>query len=169
MRMSKIVMNSKTITSVSAIVLAMTFAGPAAAQTTIGGVEVSASDLPKVQEQCDRLTSGPAASLSTDSSNDSNNSSNSASGGTSGSGGASGSGGGSGDSGSGSASGGASAGGTGSGTGTGAGNEGDRSTEVGTLSGGGTALNLASITAEDCAAAGLSSGAANPDVTVTNP
>jgi hypothetical protein len=153
MKMSKIVMNSKVITSVSAFVLAMAFAGPVAAQTMIGGVEVSASDLPKVQEQCDRIAAGSATSLSTDSTNDSSNGNG------------------------GSASGGGTAsGGTASGTGTGAGSsgasatndgKGTTTTETGTLSGGATAINLASITAGDCAAAGLSSGAAIPAVPPT--
>jgi hypothetical protein len=143
MKMSKIVMNSKVITSVSAFVLAMAFAGPVAAQTMIGGVEVSASDLPKVQEQCDRIAAGSATSLSTDSTNDSSNGNGgSASGGGTASAGSSG----------------ASATNDGKGTTT---------TETGTLSGGATAINLASITAGDCVAAGLSSGAAIPAVPPT--
>ncbi|WP_354060284.1 hypothetical protein [Devosia sp. 2618] len=59
----------KSIASAIALTAAMTFSGAAFAQTTFNGVELSADELPKVQERCDQLnTAASTASVTENSS-----------------------------------------------------------------------------------------------------
>lgn len=48
-------MQVKTLFSVLAVATALSFAGPAFAETTLNGAVVSADDLPKVQARCNEL------------------------------------------------------------------------------------------------------------------
>lgn len=48
-------MQVKTLFSVMAVATALSFAGPAFAETTINGAVVSSNDLPKVQARCNEL------------------------------------------------------------------------------------------------------------------
>lgn len=59
-------MQVKTLFSVLAVATALSFAGPAFAETTINGAVVSADDLPKVQARCDEIANTATSSLSTD-------------------------------------------------------------------------------------------------------
>ena len=54
-------MQVKSIISVLAISMTMAVAGPAFAQTSINGTEISADDLPKVQERCNEITTASGA------------------------------------------------------------------------------------------------------------
>jgi hypothetical protein len=55
------IMQVKSIISVLAISMTMAVAGPAFAQTSINGTEISADDLPKVQERCNEITTASGA------------------------------------------------------------------------------------------------------------
>ena len=57
-------MQVKALFSVLAVATALSFAGPAFAETTINGAVVSADDLPKVQARCDELAGTADNSLS---------------------------------------------------------------------------------------------------------
>lgn len=60
-------MRVQTVISAVALSAAMTFSGAAFAQTSLGGVEVLAADLPAVQERCDALANAKATqSISSD-------------------------------------------------------------------------------------------------------
>ena len=59
---------TRTLISALALVSAMTFSGAAMAQTMVGGSEVSAEDLPKVQAACDTLAAKEGGSLATETS-----------------------------------------------------------------------------------------------------
>jgi uncharacterized low-complexity protein len=54
---------TRNLISAIALVSAMTLSGAAMAQTMVGGVEVSADDLPKVQSACDTLAAKEGGSL----------------------------------------------------------------------------------------------------------
>ena len=56
---------TRNLISALALVSAMTLSGAAMAQTMVGGVEVSADDLPKVQSACDTLAAREGGSLVT--------------------------------------------------------------------------------------------------------
>lgn len=56
---------TRNLISAIALVSAMTLSGAAMAQTMVGGVEVSADDLPKVQSACDTLAAREGGSLAT--------------------------------------------------------------------------------------------------------
>ena len=59
---------TRALISALALVSAMTFSGAAMAQTMVGGSEVSAEDLPKVQAACDTLAAKEGGSLATETS-----------------------------------------------------------------------------------------------------
>lgn len=56
-------MHIKNLVSPIALALALSFAGGASAQTMVGGVEVSAEDLPEVENLCNSLAAGANETL----------------------------------------------------------------------------------------------------------
>ena len=56
-------MHIKSLVSPLALAVALSFSGAASAQTMVGGVEVSAEDLPEVQSLCNSLAAGTNESL----------------------------------------------------------------------------------------------------------
>ena len=64
-------MQVKSLVSIIALGAAVAFGAPAYAQTMVGGVEISATDLPAVQAHCDELAAAPdSLATSTDAETD---------------------------------------------------------------------------------------------------
>jgi uncharacterized low-complexity protein len=61
---------TRNLISAIALVSAMTLSGAAMAQTMVGGVEVSADDLPKVQAACATLAADERSSMASTSDSD---------------------------------------------------------------------------------------------------